>query len=179
LRAVQSCPRFGSRAHIDTRQCGAALTFLLLIPSARSLLATPPPLIMVWKPPTSHAGSREGECARVHFTSPSASREVRVVGNTPMTSRQRRQRRHKQCLHPWMVCRGFLGWSASSHELENARRRCRAVMRTGSETLERWKDTSSSHYGGGAKGRQRRPFAPCVTCRQSVTCVAGKFQDRG
>jgi len=76
-------------------------------------------------------------------------------------------------LLPWMVCRCFLGWSASSYELESARRSVakRAAQRScvavgnaaGSETPERCKDTASSRYGG-SNGRPRRPFAPPVTC---------------
>ena len=64
----------------------------------------------------------------------------------------------------WMVCRCFLGWSASSHELENAR--YRRVMRTGSETSERCTDTASSRYGG-ANGRQRLVCSP-----RNVRCNA-------
>jgi hypothetical protein len=49
-------------------------------------------------------------------------------------------------LLPWMVYRCFLGWSASSHELECARRGRAAAgaLRAGSETPERCTDTASS-----------------------------------
>ena len=67
-------------------------------------------------------------------------------------------------LLPWKVCLCFLGWSASSHELENAR--YRRVMRTGSETSERCTDTASSRYGG-ANGRQRLVCSP-----RNVRCNA-------
>ncbi len=140
-------------------------------PSARCLLATLPPLVMVWKPPVPHAGSREGECARVHFTSPSASREVRFVGHTHMTSRQRRQRRHKHAsldglpLISWMVCKQ----PRVKKELE--KRGGAALPRDANRERDMRKVQRYCLVGR----RQRRPFAPRVTCWQTVTCVAGKF----
>ena len=65
---------------------------------------------------------------------------------------------------PWMVCRCFLGWSASSHELESAWRHGAAQRRcvAGSETPESCR--LLPHASGVANGRQRRLFVPPVTC---------------
>jgi hypothetical protein len=69
-------------------------------------------------------------------------------------------------MRPWMVCRCFRGWSASSHESTSQWREARP--RKGSETPKRCTDTASLPWSGS----HGRPPPVCSAQRRTIVACA-------